>query len=131
MVGVWVIVINVEFNGCNINDGCGLIYFDLLWVVVFVYWVDLGLVYDGDVDWCLVVDVNGDFVDGDVIMVVLVLVMKEVGELVCNILVVIVMSNFGLYLVMCLVGVIVCIIVVGDCYVFEELWVGDYSFGGE
>lgn len=130
-VGVEVIVIGVDFDGWNINDGVGLIYFDNFVEVVVCLGVDIGIVYDGDVDCCFVVDVQGNVIDGDQIMVIFVVLMKECGCFMDDIFVVIVMSNFGLYVVMCEYGIIVWQIVVGDCYVFEDMNEGGYVLGGE
>ena len=92
---------------------------------------DLGLAHDGDADRCLAIDANGDLVDGDAIMVVLALAMKEAGELASDTVVATVMSNLGLHLAMRSAGVTVRTTGVGDRYVLEELRAGDYSLGGE
>lgn len=124
-------VIDAEPNGRNINDGCGSTHLDPLRAAVLAHRADLGLAHDGDADRCLAVDANGDLVDGDAIMVVLALAMKEAGELACNTLVATVMSNLGLHLAMRSAGVTVRTTAVGDRYVLEELRAGDYSLGGE
>ncbi|CNM79988.1 phospho-sugar mutase [Mycobacterium tuberculosis] len=129
--GARVIAINAEPNGRNINDGCGSTHLDPLRAAVLAHRADLGLAHDGDADRCLAVDANGDLVDGDAIMVVLALAMKEAGELACNTLVATVMSNLGLHLAMRSAGVTVRTTAVGDRYVLEELRAGDYSLGGE
>ena len=92
---------------------------------------DLGLAHDGDADRCLAIDANGELVDGDAIMVVLALAMKEAGELASDTVVATVMSNLGLHLAMRSVGVTVRTTSVGDRYVLEELRAGEYSLGGE
>lgn len=98
--GARVIAINAEPNGLNINDGCGSTHLESLRAAVIAHRADLGLAHDGDADRCLAVDANGDLVDGDAIMVVLALAMKEAGELSANTLVTTVMSNLGLHLAM-------------------------------
>jgi phosphoglucosamine mutase len=92
---------------------------------------DLGLAHDGDADRCLAVDANGDVVDGDAIMVILALAMREAGELTSDTLVATVMSNMGLHLAMRAVGIEVRTTAVGDRYVLEELRAGGFSLGGE
>lgn len=129
--GARVIAINAEPNGLNINDGCGSTHLDPLRAAVLAHGADLGLAHDGDADRCLAIDAAGEVVDGDHIMVVLALAMREAGELAGNTLVTTVMSNLGLHLAMRAAGVTVRTTGVGDRYVLEELRAGDYSLGGE
>ncbi|MHA7651754.1 phosphoglucosamine mutase [Mycobacterium sp. ML4] len=129
--GARVIAINAEPNGLNINERCGSTHLDALRAAVVAHRADLGLAHDGDADRCLAVDANGELVDGDTIMVVLALAMKEAGELASDTLVATVMSNLGLHLAMRAAGVTVRTTGVGDRYVLEELRAGDYSLGGE
>lgn len=129
--GARVIAINADPNGLNINDGCGSTHLDPLRAAVLAHRADLGLAHDGDADRCLAVDANGELVDGDAIMVVLALAMKDAGELAANTLVTTVMSNLGLHLAMRAAGVSVRTTGVGDRYVLEELRAGEYSLGGE
>jgi phosphoglucosamine mutase len=129
--GARVIAINAEPNGININDDCGSTHLDSLRSAVLAHGADLGLAHDGDADRCLAIDANGDLVDGDAIMVVLALAMKEAGELASDTVVATVMSNLGLHLAMRSAGVTVRTTGVGDRYVLEELRAGDYSLGGE
>lgn len=129
--GARVIAINAEPNGLNINDGCGSTHLDSLKAAVLEHRADLGLAHDGDADRCLAIDANGDLVDGDHIMVVLALAMRDAGELASDTLVTTVMSNLGLHLAMRAAGIAVRTTGVGDRYVLEELRAGDYSLGGE
>ncbi|BBZ37629.1 phosphoglucosamine mutase [Mycobacterium conspicuum] len=129
--GARVIAINAEPNGININDDCGSTHLDSLRSAVLAHHADLGLAHDGDADRCLAIDANGDLVDGDAIMVVLALAMKEAGELAGDTVVATVMSNLGLHLAMRSAGVRVRTTGVGDRYVLEELRAGDFSLGGE
>jgi phosphoglucosamine mutase len=129
--GAQVIAIHAEPNGININDDCGSTHLDALRSAVLAHGADLGLAHDGDADRCLAIDANGDLIDGDAIMVVLALAMKEAGELASETVVTTVMSNLGLHLAMRSAGVTVRTTGVGDRYVLEELRAGDYSLGGE
>ena len=129
--GAEVIAIHAEPNGININDDCGSTHLDALQSAVLAHGADLGLAHDGDADRCLAIDANGDLVDGDAIMVVLALAMKEAGELASETVVTTVMSNLGLHLALRSAGVTVRTTGVGDRYVLEELRAGDYSLGGE
>ena len=129
--GANVIAINAEPNGLNINDGCGSTHMETLQEAVVSHGADVGLAHDGDADRCLAVDANGRVVDGDAIMVILALAMKEAGELASNTVVATVMSNLGLHLAMRAAGIEVRITGVGDRYVLEDLRAGKYSLGGE
>jgi phosphoglucosamine mutase len=129
--GARVIAINADPNGININDNCGSTHLESLRSAVLARGADLGLAHDGDADRCLAIDANGELVDGDAIMFVLALAMKEAGELASDTLVATVMSNLGLHLAMRSVGVTVRTTSVGDRYVLEELRAGEYSLGGE
>ncbi|MFE1593155.1 phosphoglucosamine mutase [Nocardia sp. NPDC058705] len=129
--GARVIAINAEPNGLNINDGCGSTHLDNVRRAVLENGADLGIALDGDADRCLAVDASGAVVDGDAIMAVLALAMREAGELVDNTLVATVMSNLGLHIAMRAAEITVITAAVGDRYVLEELRRGGYSLGGE
>ncbi|WP_319445760.1 MULTISPECIES: phosphoglucosamine mutase [unclassified Mycobacterium] len=129
--GANVIAINAEPNGLNINERCGSTHLDVLQKAVVAHSADLGLAHDGDADRCLAVDATGQVIDGDAIMVVLALAMRDAGELASNTLVATVMSNLGLHLAMRSAGIELRITSVGDRYVLEELRAGEYSLGGE
>jgi phosphoglucosamine mutase len=129
--GATVIAINAEPNGLNINDGCGSTHLEVLQRAVLTHAADLGLAHDGDADRCLAVDAAGRVVDGDAIMVILALAMRDAGELASNTLVATVMSNLGLHIAMRGAGIEVRTTAVGDRYVLEELRAGEYSLGGE
>ncbi|MEE6175274.1 phosphoglucosamine mutase [Mycobacterium sp. 050134] len=129
--GARVIAINADPNGLNINDGCGSTHLDGLRAAVIAHQADLGLAHDGDADRCLAIDADGEVVDGDAIMVVLALAMRDSGELASSTLVTTVMSNLGLHLAMRSAGIAVRTTGVGDRYVLEELRAGDFSLGGE
>ncbi len=129
--GATVIAIHAEPNGLNINDGCGSTHMDVLRRTVLGNGADLGLAHDGDADRCLAVDAAGNVVDGDAIMVILALAMRDAGQLASNTLVATVMSNLGLHIAMRAEGIEVRTTAVGDRYVLEELRAGEYSLGGE
>ncbi|GGK57073.1 phosphoglucosamine mutase [Nocardia camponoti] len=129
--GANVIAINAEPNGLNINDGCGSTHLEPVRAAVLEHGADLGIALDGDADRCLAVDGTGAIVDGDAIMAVLALAMRDAGELVANTLVATVMSNLGLHIAMRAADITVITAAVGDRYVLEELRAGGYSLGGE
>jgi phosphoglucosamine mutase len=129
--GADVVALYAEPNGLNINDGCGSTHLEQVRKAVLAHGAALGIAHDGDADRCLAVDGAGDVVDGDQIMAVLALAMREAGELVEDTLVTTVMSNLGLHLAMRAHGVRVQTTAVGDRYVLEGLWAGGFSLGGE
>lgn len=129
--GANVLTINADPDGLNINEGCGSTHMEALQSAVVAYGADIGLAHDGDADRCLAVDAHGRVIDGDAIMVVLALAMREAGELASDTLVATVMSNLGLHLAMRAAGIEVRTTSVGDRYVLEELRAGGFSLGGE
>ena len=129
--GANVIAIHAEPDGLNINDGCGSTHMETLQSAVVSHGADLGLAHDGDADRCLAVDAAGNVIDGDSIMVVLALAMRDLGELASNTLVATIMSNLGLHIAMRAASIEVRTTGVGDRYVLEELRAGEYSLGGE
>lgn len=129
--GARVVAINAEPDGLNINDGCGSTHLGPLQAAVAAHGADLGLAHDGDADRCLAVDATGRVVDGDAIMMILALAMRDAGQLASDTLVTTVMSNLGLHLAMRDAGIAVRTTGVGDRYVLEELRAGAFSLGGE
>lgn len=129
--GATVIAINAEPDGLNINDGCGSTHLDQVRRAVVEHGADLGLALDGDADRCLAVDAAGAVVDGDAIMAVLAIAMRESGELAQDTLVATVMSNLGLHIAMREAGITLRTTAVGDRYVLEELRRGQFTLGGE
>src|SRR5699024_11674402 len=113
-------------NAFNINDDCGSTHIDKTQEAVLEHGADLGLAHDGDADRCLAVDAEGNVVDGDQIMAILAVGMKEENSLRFNTLVATVMSNLGLKLAMKEQGIEVRETQVGDRYVVEELMRGEY-----
>lgn len=129
--GAEVIAIHNKPNAFNINENCGSTHIDQIQAAVVEHGADLGLAHDGDADRCLAVDAEGNVVDGDQIMALLAVAMKEESDLRHNTLVATVMSNLGLKLAMKEHGITVVEANVGDRYVLEELAKGDFSLGGE
>ncbi|HET6636301.1 MAG TPA: phosphoglucosamine mutase [Streptomyces sp.] len=129
--GADVVTIGTEPDGLNINDRCGSTHLDGLRAAVVEHGADLGVAHDGDADRCLAVDADGQEVDGDQILAVLGLGMKEAGTLRKNTVVATVMSNLGFKLAMEREGIDLLQTAVGDRYVLEEMKRGGYSLGGE
>jgi phosphoglucosamine mutase len=129
--GAEVVALHAQPDGLNINEGCGSAHLDQLREVVLAQRAAIGVAHDGDADRCLAVDATGEVVDGDQIMAILAVAMRESGELVEDTLVTTVMSNLGLHLAMREHGVVVRTTPVGDRYVLEALMAGGFSLGGE
>ena len=129
--GATVHVIGDLRDGGLINDGVGSTHLGPLQAAVREHGADVGVAFDGDADRCLAVDADGESIDGDQIMAILAVDLKERGKLHDDTLVVTVMSNLGLKLAMREHGILLGQTGVGDRYVLEEMNLGGYSIGGE
>ena len=130
-LGAEVFVINDTPNGVNINKNCGSTHISQLCEYVKKVEADIGIAFDGDADRVLATDENGNIVDGDKIMAICALDMKERGKLNDNVIVATIMSNLGLFLMAEEKGLEVKKTKVGDRYVLEEMHKNNYSIGGE
>ncbi|WP_030750222.1 phosphoglucosamine mutase [Streptomyces griseus] len=129
--GAEVVTIGAAPDGLNINDGCGSTHLELLKAAVVEHGADLGIAHDGDADRCLAVDHTGAEVDGDQILAVLSLAMREAGTLRGDTVVATVMSNLGFKLAMEREGLTLLQTAVGDRYVLESMKEHGYALGGE
>ncbi|MBE5927070.1 MAG: phosphoglucosamine mutase [Lachnospiraceae bacterium] len=130
-LGAKTFVINSEPSGTNINMNCGSTHIEVLSQFVKDNNLDVGFAYDGDADRCIAVDENGEVVDGDSIMYVCGVYMKEHGELENDTVVTTIMSNIGLYLAFDEAGIKYEKTQVGDKYVCENMMKNGFSLGGE
>ncbi len=129
--GAEVVAICAEPDGVNINDGCGSTHLEVLQKAVIEHGADVGFALDGDADRCLAVDASGEIVDGDQILAILALAMREAGELHADTVVATVMSNLGFVQAMKAAGVGVRQTKVGDRYVLEAMKLSGFTLGGE
>ncbi|MFE8011394.1 phosphoglucosamine mutase [Streptomyces antibioticus] len=129
--GAQVVTIGAEPDGLNINDGCGSTHLEKLTAAVVEHGADLGIAHDGDADRCLAVDHLGEEIDGDQILSVLAVAMRERGVLRSDTVVATVMSNLGFKLAMEREGIQLVQTAVGDRYVLEEMKQHGYALGGE
>jgi phosphoglucosamine mutase len=129
--GAEVVAICAEPDGLNINDGCGSTHLEVLQKAVLEHGADAGFALDGDADRCLAVDATGEIVDGDQILAVLALAMREAGELHDDTVVATVMSNLGFVQAMKANGLGVRQTKVGDRYVLEAMKLSGFTLGGE
>lgn len=130
-LGAKTYVINGEPNGTNINLECGSTHMDSLRKFVLDNGLDAGFAYDGDADRCLAVDDMGNIIDGDLIMYLCGVYMKERGELTNNTIVTTIMSNLGLYQALDRRGIRYEKTTVGDKYVYENMLANGHVIGGE
>lgn len=129
-LGAELIVLGDEPNGLNINDGFGSTKPAALQAAVREQQADLGIALDGDADRCLLVDSQGQLVDGDAILYILARARLARGELKGPV-VGTKMSNFGLELALQSAGVVLERADVGDRYVFERMRQTGSMLGGE
>ncbi len=129
--GADVTAIHAQPDGLNINDGCGSTHLAPLQAAVLKDEADVGFALDGDADRCLAVDHEGNVVDGDQLLAVLALSLRDAGRLAKDTVVATVMSNLGFVTAMRGAGVAVRQTKVGDRYVLEAMKASGYSLGGE
>ena len=129
--GAQVVAINDRPDGLNINHECGSTHLDQVQVAVRQHGADVGFALDGDADRCLAVDHTGTIVDGDQLLAVLALAMRDAGTLVNDTVVATVMSNLGFVNAMKANGIGVRQTKVGDRYVLEAMNAVGYTLGGE
>lgn len=118
-------------DGRNINDGCGSTHVEALGRAVVAGRHDAGFAFDGDGDRVLAVDRHGAVVDGDELIALAALHLREAGRLPGDGVVVTVMTNYGFHVAMEAAGLNVAVTGVGDRYVLEELRNRGWALGGE
>ncbi len=130
-LGADVTAIHAEPDGLNINDNCGSTHLGSLQEAVVAHGADLGVAHDGDADRLLAVDAGGTVVDGDQLLAIIALALRDAGTLRDDTVVATVMSNLGFTQAMERAGIRVLQTAVGDRYVLEAMRAGGYSLGGE
>jgi len=130
-LGAEVIVMGDKPDGFNINEGCGAMHPESLAKVVLDKRADLGIALDGDADRLVLVDEKGDVIDGDKLMGVLAVHLKDQGTLKGGGMVATVMSNQGLDDYLASHGLQLLRSDVGDKYVVEMMQKNGMNFGGE
>lgn len=130
-LGAQVFTIFDKPDGLNINEQCGSTHMDRIIEHTIENKCHIGLAFDGDADRVLAVDENGQLIDGDKIMAIIGLSMKNKGTLNKNTIVATVMSNLGFDAMANDNGLNIVKTNVGDRYVLEKMLEDDYSLGGE
>jgi phosphoglucosamine mutase len=130
-LGAEVIAIGVEPDGFNINRDVGSTKPEALSQKVRELRADVGIALDGDADRVLIVDENGQVVDGDQLMGVIARSWQEDGLLSAPGIVATVMSNLGLERYLAGLGLSLARTAVGDRYVLEHMRANGFNLGGE
>jgi phosphoglucosamine mutase len=130
-LGATVTVLADSPDGHNINDGCGSTHMDSIRRLMREGGHDIGFAFDGDGDRVLAVDRAGAVVDGDELMALASLHLRDSGRLSGNGVAVTVMTNYGFHAAMEQAGIAVQTTRVGDRYVLEELRSKGWTLGGE
>ena len=129
-LGAELITIGAEPDGRNINEGTGSTHLDNVAATVAEHGAEVGFAFDGDGDRMLAVDGEGREFDGDEIVAISAMHLRETGELPGGAAVT-VMSNYGFHKAMEEAGIEVATTKVGDRYVIEELVERGWTIGGE
>ena len=118
-------------DGRNINLNCGSTHLEGLAAAVVASKARLGVAFDGDGDRALFVDHRGRVVDGDAILLMAAIYLKDRGRLPGQAIVATVMSNIGLEIALRNSGIAMVRTAVGDKYVMEEMIRRGLALGGE
>lgn len=130
-LGAEVTVVHDDFDGMDINVGCGSICLDPLREVMAASGADVGIAHDGDADRVMLLSKDGVEIDGDIVEAVIARDMKMRGCLPHDTVVSTVMANLGFVRAMEDLGIAVKQTKVGDRYVLEEMLAGGFALGGE
>jgi phosphoglucosamine mutase len=130
-LGAEVFKTGITPNGLNINSHCGALHPENIAFNVMKYRADIGISLDGDGDRCILADENGEVIDGDQIIGLCALAMKEEGSLDHMTVVTTPMSNMGLESTLADHGIKMVRAKVGDRHVVEAMRKGNYKLGGE
>jgi phosphoglucosamine mutase len=130
-LGAEVIPLGVTPDGFNINSGCGSTAPEAMSAKVREMRANFGIALDGDADRVVMCDENGRIIDGDQILALLAKAGAANGTLKGNGVVGTVMSNAGLDRYLKSLDLKLARAQVGDRYVLEQMYKGNYNIGGE
>jgi phosphoglucosamine mutase len=130
-LGADVTVLGDQPDGRNINAGCGSTHIELISEQVRGGGHDIGFAFDGDGDRVLAVDRNGRVADGDELVALAAVHLRDTGRLPGNGVAMTVMTNFGFHQAMRAEGIRIATTNVGDRYVLGALRDRGYTLGGE
>lgn len=129
-LGAEVIAIGDDPDGTNINEGCGSTQPEWLQKNVRISNADLGIAFDGDGDRVMMVDQQGNLVDGDELLYIIARERQQSGKLSGGV-VGTAMSNLGLEHALAQSKIPFVRADVGDRYVMEQLLAQNWLLGGE
>ena len=130
-LGAVVTTLHAAPDGRNINFQCGSTHLESLQKAVVEHQGDLGLAFDGDADRVLAVDERGQVVDGDQILAIMAIALRERAELTNEMIAITVMSNLGLRRALAAEGIGFVETAVGDRHVVAAMEREDLALGGE
>ncbi|MDA8091485.1 MAG: phosphoglucosamine mutase [Nitrospiraceae bacterium] len=130
-LGAEVITINGKPDGTNINASCGSLHTEGLREAVLTHKADIGVAHDGDADRTILVDEKGEIVDGDHMLAIWALELKNEGRLPGETVVATIMSNLGVERFLEGHGIKFIRANVGDRFVTEKMLKGGFALGGE
>jgi len=130
-LGAETVVVANSPNGININRDCGALHPQLLMQQVETYRADIGIALDGDADRVILIDDQGEVVDGDQVMAILAMDLAERKLLANNTLVATPMSNLGLQIALRKKSISVAVAGIGDRLVVDLMRKQGFSLGGE
>ena len=130
-LGAEVIILGDQPNGFNVNDKVGALYPKGMMSAVTKYRADVGISLDGDADRAVMADEKGKLINGDHILAMTAIHLKNKGRLPKKTIVVTHMSNFGLDKLMKKEGIQIVRTDVGDRSVIHEMRKNGYTLGGE
>ena len=130
-LGADVTVINEDFCGTDINVKCGSTHLEPLRDLIAQTGAEVGIAHDGDADRVMLMDADGNEIDGDMVEAVCAIDLKQRGKLAGDTAVSTVMANLGLTHALRDAGINLIQTKVGDRYVLEAMREGGYVIGGE
>ncbi len=130
-LGAEIIPIGVTPDGTNINVECGATATENLRARVIQEKADIGIALDGDGDRVIIIDEQGQTINGDAIIALIALYWKEKQKLKSDAVVGTVMSNLGLERFLDGIGLKLIRTKVGDRYVVDAMCKHGYKIGGE
>ena len=129
--GAVVTAMAAEPDGTNINAGCGSTHPEALAKKVVEVGADVGLAFDGDADRLVAVTGSGEVLDGDQLLAIFAVDLRDRGLLVGDTVAVTILSNLGLKLALARAGIAVHETPVGDRHLSAALEANNWMLGGE
>ncbi len=130
-LGANVIASNCVYDGLKINRNCGALYPENLVKRIFRYKADMGFAFDGDADRVIALDENGKIIDGDMIIYMLAVYLKQSAKLRHDTVVGTSHTNMAIEEALKNLGIDFIRTDIGDKYVLAKLLEKNLSIGGE